>query len=374
MNTSSPKKPDASLPTRTARSGRYFTIDLPTVSALIERGISYQELLAYFVMAAGTDASNTLTRSGRKAIAIALNESRYAAPKTVNRLLELGAIESLEADLINRRDPTAARFRLPLAGAISIGSADVLEVGAARTVARLPNSLVQDPIQVANLRRAVSVGGMPALTTLLQIATDPLQTIWPPTVYADVEMEAVGRLGSKVLARLDLTFGMPKATRICFPKAPEAVLILAEFGIVCLDIYMANPTENGDLAMLDPVATVWRGAVGLNTAFGKAAIFALLADRLVRSPLEPLPEGSTLLAEFRQSEKVIALLPSNVPNVRVIIRPRLFTPPRDPETVDAEHRLIVAGAVAAADIRELIKQNFPSLAAYVTALTKAPPS
>jgi hypothetical protein len=47
------------------------------------------------------------------------------------------------------------------------------------TWATLPNALIWNPETVADLRRAVAVGGMDALGTLLKIATNLLGPIWP---------------------------------------------------------------------------------------------------------------------------------------------------------------------------------------------------
>ncbi|MFN7089069.1 MAG: hypothetical protein ACK4P4_00730 [Allorhizobium sp.] len=331
--------------------------------------------MAYFVLAAGTDSSNTITRSGRQAIASALNCGRYAAAQAVTRMLEIGAIVSLEAGLANRRDPTAARFMLPLMGDISIGEDDMNRTVTAASFARLPNSLVQDKSQAANLHRAVRIGGMPVLTTLLQIATDPAQIIWPPEAYADIEMETLGRLGSKAVAHLDLTFGMTDCMRIRCAEAQRAILLLSEVGILCLDFYTAIPGHgSGDLTMFEPVATVWLGSVALNGPFGKVAILSLLAARILQHPESPLPEREALLAEFRLGAHMIALMPANMPNVHVVMRPRLAALPRDPETVEAERRLVSTGTAAARDILGVLAQNFPGIAADAKALVKAAPS
>ena len=59
--------------------GGYFTVDVLTIDALIARGMTPTELLAYLVLGAGTDAENALTRSGRLAITKSLACSRYEA-------------------------------------------------------------------------------------------------------------------------------------------------------------------------------------------------------------------------------------------------------------------------------------------------------
>ena len=187
-----------------SQRGNWFAVHLPTIFMLIEKGLGARDLIAYLVLAAGTDITNLLTRSGRRAVAAALNCGRIAAGHSIDRLISLGAIQSLEADLDNLRDPTAARFRLVRAERPKDGDEPMMGIGDLGTAfsgpdwARLPNAIVQDPAQSVILSRAVEFGGIAAITTLLRLATDPAQTEWPPedsvrmSIQSGLELWAIG--------------------------------------------------------------------------------------------------------------------------------------------------------------------------------------
>lgn len=361
MSNSNPNAPVAKRPVRKIpKSGNYFTIHLPTIQALIDRGMDADDLLVYYVLAAGTDASNSLTRSGRLAVANSLNIGRYAAAQAVARLLSIGAIASLEDELVNRRDPTASRFQLQQFDTTSFSESDDVDAVKQPSIAHFANAMVQDKAHAANLCRAVRLGGMPVLLTLMRIATDPAQIKWPPTLYADVDVQPVGRLGSKALVRFDLPSGLADPSRIRFNEAQSEVLLLAELGLINLDIYtVARARATGELIMIEPVGTIRHGSILQNGPFAGTATLALLADRILTAGAGTLPEYEPLLAELRHSQHMVALLASSMPEAHVILRPRLATLPRSSEAVDAERRLNTAGKAASDQYLRLFSQHFP---------------
>jgi hypothetical protein len=209
-------------------------INFATIKDNIAKGISATEVFALIVLAAGTDASNELTRSGRKAISTALGISRRAADAVIDRLIAIGAIVSLEEGLENRRDPTALRFRL-----VGMGQdlSDLIEenVPAAHEkadLARLPNAIVQNTELVSDLRRALNLGGLPAMVALLEIAIDPAGAMWPPAVHAAVDLKVLGNLGTLSVAEFSLPSPTEELLEAGFGLHHGPILVLALCGFV----------------------------------------------------------------------------------------------------------------------------------------------
>lgn len=331
-------------------TGRFFKINLMAFDTLAARGASAQEAFAMLVLAAGTDASNICTRSGRRAISAALGITRGRAGVTIDRLVAIGAITSLEHNIVDRRNPTASRFNLDALIAERGTSAPGQEVWAT-----VPNALVQNPESAADLRRAVAIGGMDALRTLVEIAADPLGTDWPPRLFGETKTEVVAEFGRFKLVSLENRADMTGAAGMSPERLALAMKTLCHFRLVQMDACHALPGDAG-LTLIDPVGTIDQGSFALGGAFGPAATLALMIGHMTDPETRKAP---IQLHALGTSGKLLAVMSTDFPDARIILRPRLAMIPAAPDVLDAEALQKSEGMAAARRLLLAIRQHFP---------------
>ena len=330
--------------------GGYFCVDVLTIDELIARGMTATELLAYFVLGAGTDAENMLTRSGRLAISTALACSRYEAGQIVDRLVALEAVESLENGLADRRDPTATRFRLLRPAGPAAPSREAV----------LPNPIVRDPASATALRMAARLGGVSALRALIQIAlpgqTDPLEE--RAGLLPDPSLL---RIGSTQIARFDLFPLADLAAHhpIRFGRNGAEIALLSGLGLITHDLWTASLSPEGKpQTLLSPVGSLLRG---LPSSTGTLAQYRLIAWLLYRlAHVEPgTVSAAELVAEYRHDEAVHAVLPLGWPASTVVALPRLTKRPDDAIRRETVRSDALAAQGAMLEIGQILERHLP---------------
>ena len=171
--------------------GSFFIQNLTDMNGLIQRGIQPEEFHAFLVLAAATDEGNTNSRAGRKAIATARGCSMRAADALIKRLIKLCAIDSLERQMENIRNPTAPRFRLQQ----SVPKDPASESTFGENFVAISNALPRNP----NFRQAVDLAGIPAIKALFELSRDPCGSQWPSRLYVDVDSRERMKLGDHSL-------------------------------------------------------------------------------------------------------------------------------------------------------------------------------
>lgn len=341
--------------------GGYFSIHLPTVDALIARGMTATDIIAYLVLGAGTDEGNALTRSGRLAISTALACSRYEAGQIVDRLIALGAVVSLEDGLEDRRDPTAARFRLP----------QPEDESAPGTTAILPNGLVRDGASTSALTIAARVGGAGALRTLIEIARVPAETA--PELIGTLSAPTLRRIGSTHIARFDLfpVADAPAHNPIRFQQIGSEIALLSGLGPVTHDLWTAIvTTDGGSPALLHPIGGLLRGMpvnAGVRTRY---RLLAWVLHRLLDQDPGPLSQPA-LMAEWQREEAVYAVLPLGWPMTSVVAVPRLALRPDDAATRAQARSDALATQAATQGVADILERHLPEALPLVRDLLRA---
>jgi len=342
--------------------GGYFCVDVLTTDELIARGMTPTELLAYLVLGAGTDEGNTVTRSGRLAISRTLACSRYEAGQIVERLIALGAVVSFEDDLEDRRDPTAARFRLLRLEGESTPAVTAI----------LPNRLLRDGASTSALTVAARVGGAGALRELIEIARMPAGTV-EPEMIGTLSTPTLRRFGSTHIARFDLfpMEGQPIHHPIRFSQFGSEIALLSGTGLIVHDLWtaIADP-DGGTPALLRPIGSLLRG---MPAGSGVMTRYRLLAWALHRlSGLEPgTISQAELMAEWRQEEAVIAVLPLGWPTTTVVAVPRLALRPDDAATRARAHSDALATQAATQGVADIVERHLPRALPIVRDLLRA---
>ena len=332
----------------TRKLGGYFAIQIATIEALIARGMTATDLLAYLILAAGTDGENMLTRSGRLAISTGLACSRHEAGQIVDRLIALGAMASLEDGLENRRDPTAARFRLLRVDGPSDPSSEAV----------LPNAIVREPASSSALRMAARLGGVCALRTLIEIAlavqTDPLDT--RAGLLPDPSLL---RMGSAQIARFDLfpLADLPAHHPIRFNRNGAEIALLSGLGLITHDLWIASLGPDGAPQTLwHPVGSLVHGMPSSTAALAQYRVIAWLLHRLAPAAPEAV-SVATLVAEYRHEDAIYALLPLGWPTSTVLALPRLTKRPDDAASRDTLRVEAIAAEGATLAIGQMLERH-----------------
>lgn len=318
--------------------GNFFFLNMTDVRSLIDKGIGPDALHALLVLAAATDEGNRDTRAGRKAIATALGCSTRAADKLVQKLIAFGAIESLEDQMGNIRNPTAARFRLRQ----SIPTDTETGTARANNLVPVSNALPKSP----DFRRAVNLAGSPAITTLLELSRDPCGSQWPPRWYAKIDSQELARLGDYSLHYLSPD-SLLRAVLKLEEYLPSGVTALATFGLVFYDIHSAAFGSDTHLIAIDPIASLQHGLVDRSGPFSAVADAVRMLSAQLRFNTDARTDEAKCTAH---ADPMMALLPNRIPVKKIILRPRLKILPRDAETIAQEERLWADGEAAAARV------------------------
>jgi hypothetical protein len=315
--------------------GNFFVLNLADMQDLIQKGIRAEELHAFLVLGAATDEGNTHSRAGRKAISAALGCGTRAADRLIQNLISLRAIESLEDQMANIRNPMASRFRLLQ----SISTDTETDTTHADNLVAIFNELPRTP----DFRRAVVLAGMPAITALLDLSRDPCGSLWPPRLYAEIHSQELAKLGEYSLHFLSPDSLMRAVSKLQ-EQFSDGILALTTFGLVCYDLYAAASTVGNRLIAIDPIASLAHGLVDRSGPFAAVsdAVLTLKARLHCDTQGRPDEPNSTVHAE-----SLMALLPDRIPAKKIILRARLKILPRDAETIAQEERLWADGQAAA---------------------------
>ena len=164
-------------------------------------------------------------------------------------------------------------------------------------------------------------------------------------------------MGHRSIAAFDLRKDFGKLT---FGRSHDSVAVLLENGLVCLDAYVTVGAGPGSIPrMFSAVATIANGAALFSGDYGEVAVLSWLLAKLMENPTDASQAPDTILEACRKDHRLVALLPSQMPDARLMLRPRLSQITSDPASAEAASKRISAGLGAAHEVRNLIKQHFP---------------
>lgn len=343
---------------RPAPAGSYFALDRAVHAELIARNASAGVLATMLVLGAASDAANETSRAGIQAIRKYLGVGPATAQSYLDGLIQHGAIAALP--LTNRRDMTAARYRLARPSRVT----DPELCSNPEADYTISNDLVRGALGQRFLRRVVLTHDRPLLDLLLDLHADPLGMGPAPRVMRYLYPTEVGRLGALILAKCPLAgidSAGPLFEDIGLRGDARRVDELVDFGLVEWGVHSAY-NLGGAISLFDPIATLRRGIICRDT------------------PDAAIPALSKLL--ITSAAQASILLTNDLPIVRsahddglaLVAIPRLTIVPRTAQ-ISGDEQYLRAQCLARVEVLQgILRAAFPGVEARINdILTAAAP-